>query len=69
LVQHPFGMIAFPTAARALAEWYIKRGHTLSSVLSGANRIHCTPVIRTLIAYGAQIGKLFFNEPLGFINE
>ena len=63
LVQYPLGMVAFPTAAWALAEWYIKRGHTPSSVLSGANRTHCTPVIRTLIARGAQIGKLFFNEP------
>jgi hypothetical protein len=63
LVQHPFGMVAFPTAARALAAWYIKRGHIPSSGLSGANRTHCTPVIRTLIARDAQIGKLFFNEP------
>jgi hypothetical protein len=38
LVQQSLRMVAFPTAARALAERYIKRGHTPSSVLSGENR-------------------------------
>jgi len=38
LVQHPLGMVARLQAARALAEWYIKRGHNPSSVLSGENR-------------------------------